>query len=145
MVYSHSRYPNNVIITFPRPRYADNLCRSLREHEFVSPYVFTSVPTPSGAILHKGFPPSYTYYNWHFAQITAASAIVRPMMNDWLNCCPPARLPRRDINFAPRRRTLEISRSERYLSFLNARRRRAKVIPHAHSTRESESGQCHVL
>lgn len=50
-------------------------------------------------------------YNRHFTQIAAAPAIVRSMMNDRLSCCPLARLPRRDINFTPRRRTLEICMS----------------------------------
>jgi len=116
VVYSHSRYPTMLLLRFPCPRYADNLCPSLREHEFVSTYVFTSVPTSCGTSLHKGLPPSYTY-NRHFTQIAAAPAIVRPMMNDRLSCCPPARLPRRDINFAPRRRTFEICMpSDTYLS-----------------------------
>jgi len=79
-------------------------------------------------------------YNRHFTQIAAAPAIVRSMMNDRLSCCPLARLPRRDINFTPRRRTLEICMSYGAILIFPelTRRHRAKVIPQAHS-KESQS------
>lgn len=113
--------PDNVIITLPRPRYADNLCLSLREHEFVSTYVFTSVPTSRGTSpVQEASSVLYVQSAFYTNSRGAASAIVRPMMNDRLSCCPPAQLPRHDINFVaatPNVRDIYVVRSDTYLSW----------------------------
>jgi len=110
LVYSRSRHPTMLLLRSPVrvtriiyvPLYAST---SLFPHTYLRVCLHCAARAP-----HKGLPPSCTY-NRCFTQIAAAPAIVRPMMNDQLSCCPPARLPRRDINFTPRRRTLEICMS----------------------------------
>lgn len=129
-ILTHSRYPTMLLLRSLCPHCADNLCRSLRErarntHElFLRMYVFTSVlislarridtRCESRVRSEENF-PFFLFFLFSVSCIIgilhkySCGACYCSMMNDRLSYCPPARFPRRDINFA----TLECLRRDK--------------------------------